>query len=276
MRTFPCFVPSGDDHVAAVVTVPDDRVEGLVVVLAGTGRHNVVGGTLAGLLSVRLAAVGLATVRLDYAGVGDSPGLVLSWTPADVSRAAAAAQAAVRVVSEALGTSRFAGVGTCYGSRVAMHLLEEPTCVGAVCLAPPVLDPVSAAAARRAPGWRRIASTVRSTRALRTALGPVIRLVRARKPARRVLGALAHLDRARVVFLYGRPPQEDHYSRRARESVETAVAALPVAHRERFELRMLETGPLTTFDGLEETEQRTILDVVVPHVRACFAPARTG
>ena len=36
--------------------------------------------------------------------------------------------------------SRFASVGTCYGSRIALELAEDAACVGAVCLAPPLLE----------------------------------------------------------------------------------------------------------------------------------------
>ena len=81
MRQFPVFVDWRAGHVAAVVTVPDADPEGIVISLAGTGRHNVIGSTMCAQLSQRVVAKGLASVRLDYAGVGDSPGLVAAWTP---------------------------------------------------------------------------------------------------------------------------------------------------------------------------------------------------
>ncbi|MGH3132091.1 MAG: hypothetical protein ACRDNX_14860, partial [Gaiellaceae bacterium] len=62
----------------------------------------------------------------------------------------------------------------------------------------------------------------------------------------------------------------DHYSGSVRQSLETAVSALPPEHRSRFELRLLPGGPLTTFDGLSHEEQAAILDAVVPYVTACF------
>ena len=272
MKTFPILLPAGEDVIAAVVTVPDGQPRGVVIVLAGTGRHNVIGGTMAGLLTARVAAEGLASVRLDYAGVGDSPGLVESWSPAHVGRALDAARTAVRTVGEAVGASRFVAVGTCYGSRVSLHLVDEPTCIGAVCLAPPILDHGSVAAAGKTLGGRRLVSAARSAPVLRTILRPVVRLARARKPSRGVLQALANLQRARIVFLYGSPKHEDHYSRKAHESVDAALGKLSAEERERFELRFLDLGPLTTFDGLDAPEQDAILDTVVPYVRACFAP----
>lgn len=270
MRTYPFFVPAGDGRVATVVTLPDADPEGFVVVLAGIGRHHVIGGTMAGRLSARLASHGLATVRLDYGGVGDSPGIATSWTSADVDRAVEEARVAARTVGDAIGVSQFVGVGTCYGSRVVLRLVEESECVGAVCLAPPIVDPGSIAATGGAIGKRRIVATVRSTPILRPLVSPVLRRLRRGKPSRRALGALSHLDRARIAFLYGTPPTEDHYSSRVRESIDAALDGLPAGDRERFELQMLDIGPLTTFDGLDDGEQRKVLDIVVPYVRACF------
>lgn len=272
MREFPVFVPAGDDHVAAVVTVPDEPPRGVVLLLAGTGRHNAIGSTLSARLSTELARHGLASARLDYAGVGDSPGLVEQWNPADSGSATEQARAVLSVVSEALGVDRFAEVGTCYGSRVALSLVENPSCVGAVCLAPPILDFGGLGRMGRQVRDRRLGSFIRSNAALRRLIvAPLRRFLRASKPAPRVVGAFAHLDRARLVFLYGeRNTQEDHYSGRARQSIEAALTGLPEEQRARFELRILPGGPLTTFDGLPHEEQAEILDVVVPHVTELF------
>ena len=64
--------------------------------------------------------------------------------------------------------------------------------------------------------------------------------------------------------------QEDHYSDQVRRNIDETVAALPVEQRARFELRMLSSGPLTTFDGLAHADQEAILDAVVPFVLQCF------
>lgn len=272
MREFPLFVPARDDLVAAVVTVPDEEPRGVVLLLAGTGRHNAIGSTLSARLSTELARRGLAAARLDYAGVGDSPGFVEQWNPADSGAATEQARAVLSVVSEALGVERFAEVGTCYGSRVALSLVGSPGCVGAVCLAPPILDFGGLGRMGRQVRDRRLGSFIRSNAALRRlVVAPLKRFLRASKPAPRVVGAFAHLDRARLVFLYGeRNAQEDHYSGRARQSVEAALAALPEQQRARFELRMLPGGPLTTFDGLPHEEQAEIVDVIVPCVTQLF------
>jgi hypothetical protein len=276
MREFPVFVQSGGDRVAAVVTGPDDRPHGLVLLLAGTGRHNAIGSTLAARLSARLAEEGLATARLDYAGSGDSPGHVSQWNPAEISATTAQARAVLDTAREALDVAPFAEVGTCYGSRIALSLVEDPACVGAVCLAPPILDVGGLGRMSRRFRDRRVGAFIRSNAVLRTAVvAPLRRLLGARRPAPRFVGAFAHLDRARLVFLYGgRNVHEDHFSGRARQSIDSAVAGLPAEQQSRFELRMVAGGPLTTFDGLPPDEQGEIVDVVVPYVTSFFEDRR--
>jgi alpha/beta superfamily hydrolase len=273
MNAHPVFVPAAGGHVAAVITLPDSAARGVVLLLAGTGRHNAIGSTLSTSLSVELAQHGLASARLDYGGVGDSPGIVERWSPSDSSAATEQARAVLAVAREAAGVERFAEVGTCYGSRVALSLVEDPGCVGAICLAPPILDFGGVASAGRSLRDGRLAGRVLSSPTFRRAVVEPLRpLLRARKAAPRVVGAFAHLDRARVAFLYGeRNPHEDHYSRRAVQTIESTVAGLPPERRERFELTMLPGGPLTTFDGLPPSEQDEILEAVVPRVTSLFA-----
>jgi alpha-beta hydrolase superfamily lysophospholipase len=276
MREFPVFVPAGADRVAAVVTAPDEAPRGVVLLLAGTGRHNAIGSTLSARLSELLAAEGLASARLDYAGSGDSPGLVPQWNPAEIAATTAQARAVLDTAREALAVTPFAEVGTCYGSRIALSLVEDPACVGAVCLAPPILDVGGLGRMGRQMRDRRVGAFIRSNAALRRiVVAPLRRVMGARRPAPRVFAAFAHLDRARLVFLYGgRNAHEDHFSGRARERIEGAVAGLPEEQRARFELRMVAGGPLTTFDGLAPGEQAEILDLVVPYVTSFFDGAR--
>lgn len=276
MRSAPLFIDTGDDTVATVVSMPDGPPEGLVVVLAGIGRHVVIGGTLAALLAEPLASEGLATLRVDYAGVGDSPGVVSSWTAADVSREAAATSRAVSTVREALDVDRFVSVGTCFGSRVALQLASDPACIGTVCIAPPILDPGSPALARRVLGKRRLVEAVRSLPLADTVLMPVAKRLLRRGPSSSVLESLSHLDRARIVFLYGQPREDDHYDPRGLETVNGALAKLPERERNCFELRLLDTGPLTIFDSLDASAQEEIVQTVADEVQGCFSTGQSA
>ena len=273
MRQFPVFVEAEGCHVASVVTVPDGDPRGIVISLAATGRHNLIGSTLSTHLSQRLVEYGLASVRLDYSGVGDSPGLVPTWVLSDVEAAAQQTRAVLTIAMETLDVSHFAAVGTCYGSRVALSLVSHPSCLGAICLAPPVLEHGGLSRLSRRVGERTVLSYVRSRTAFRRLAGPLRRTLRARKPAARVADAFEHLDRARIVFLYGTPSFDDHYSRRAQEVLDASLASLPPEKREHFELRMLPWGPLSTFDMLSPENQADVLDVVVSLVCSSFEEA---
>jgi DNA-directed RNA polymerase specialized sigma24 family protein len=125
-------------------------------------------------------------------------------------------------------------------------------------------------------GERTVFSYVRSHAALRRIADPLRHTLRTRKPAAGVLGAFDHLDRAAITFLYGRVPQEDHYSRRAREVLDEALVQLPPERRERFELRMLQCGPLSRFHILPPEDQEEVLNVVLPVVEEAFEVGRVG
>ena len=270
MNQFPIFVDAGKGPVAAMLTVPEAEPRGLVVSLAGTGRVNVIGSTLCAHLSRRVAERGLASVRLDYSGVGDSPGHVSSWTPSDVGEAVCQARAVLAESMEILGVTRFAVVGTCYGTRVALSLVPDRQCVGAVCLALPILDYGGFSRVTRKVGQRKAFSALRSNPLVRRLTNPLRSSVRARRPAAPVVAAFDCLERSRITFLYGQDPWEDHYDRQVQDVLDRLLAALPPERRGRFELRMLPWGPLTTFDILSPADKEAVLEVVVPLVCATF------
>ncbi len=270
MRQFPLFVDSGNARVAAIVTVPDCDPRGVVLSLAATGRHNVIGSTLCAHLSQRVVEQGLASARLDYTGTGDSPGLVSSWTPSDVAAAVRQAEAVLETTMSSLGVTRFAVVGTCYGTRVALSLVPTPGCVSAVCLAPPILDYGGFSRASRRIGARKTLSALRGNALVRRLAAPLRGTVRARKPAAPVIAALDRLGQCPIAFLYGKDPWEDHFDPQVQEVLDGLRASLPAEHRDRFELRMLPWGPLTTFDILPPGDKEAVVGAVLPLICGPF------
>jgi len=277
MRQIAFFAPYSDGHVAAVVTLPDERPRGLVVTLTGTGLYQVIGSKFCARTAARLAEDGLAAVRLDYAGVGDSTGLVSGWRITDVDGVVRQTRAALDAAMDAVGVTQFAAAGTCYGSRVALRLLEDPACVGAVCLASPILEFGGWTTLRRTLRDRPVFSYIRTQPHLRRLIVvPIRSLLKERKPAERVVAALSHLDRARLLFLYSENAARDHYSEAAARRLVAAASALPEEQRNRFDLRILETGPLTAFDLLSDDDAEIIVGEVASWLHGCFEPSSAG
>ena len=139
-REEPFFFPAGEETLFGILTHPTDDVEnGAVIVLPGgsaptsTGRNR---------LSVRLtrtaAAHGWHGVRFDFHGVGESTGVAerlrLDEPFADDLLGV------IRWLKDERGITRFALVGSCFGSRTALGVSAEPA-VEAMCLiAAPVRD----------------------------------------------------------------------------------------------------------------------------------------
>jgi pimeloyl-ACP methyl ester carboxylesterase len=262
--------------VAAVVTAPDEDPRGVVLTLAGTGRHIAIGSTMSARLSERVVEHGLASVRFDYTGVGDSPGRVESWALPDVASVTRQALAVMGLACEALAVPRFAVVGTCYGSRVALELVTSPACIGAVCLAPPVLEHGNVVNLGRSVGHGRKFSFVRSNPLFRKAVyEPLRSTVKQSKLSPSVPRAFGALDHAELVFLYSDNYERDHLNDRVRTALESAAAKLPPERRKRFALHVVETGALTTFEVLPPDEQAHILDLFVPVVDGWFDRSAT-
>jgi hypothetical protein len=277
MRQIPFFAPCPGGHVAAVLTLPDEPPRGLVVTMTGVGLYQVVGSKFCIRTAARVAESGLAAVRLDYGGIGDSPGLVPVWRITDVEEAVRQVRAVLEVAMEAAGVTRFAAAGTCYGSRVALRLLEDPACVGAACLASPMMEFGGWTTLRRTLRDRPVFSFIRTQPHLRRLIVvPVRSLLKERKPSERVVAALGHLDRARLLFLYSENAARDHYSGAAARRLLAGVSALPAEQRERFDLRILPTGPLTAFDLLPDGDADAIVSEVASWLDDCFVTERSG
>jgi pimeloyl-ACP methyl ester carboxylesterase len=141
-RDVPLFVPYGDEHVAAVLTLPDGDPRGLVLLLQlfGVGRSHKNG--LWTRTSRSLARRGLASVRIDYLGLGDSTGGVLPVVGWD-NLAVGECLAVTEVAADLIGVESIAVAGNCYGARTALAFAARLwTCVAVAVVPPGVMDAV--------------------------------------------------------------------------------------------------------------------------------------
>ena len=268
MREFPVFVPFEGDAVASVVTVPDDDPRGLVLLVTGTGAPRSHRFQLWARVARGLAEHGVASVRMDRLGIGDSGGRLPESTfgqpPKDQGLAV------VRFAMRAVGVDRFAVAGNCSGSAVAMAVSAEAAdCVGAVCILPRLLEP--SGVNRMVIGARHsgVAEMVRGNRALRALAKPVrgrrgrpTELVRVSMPR-----ALAH---GRLLFVFSRE-DTDSYNDKSVVTLTRVIRSLSASNRDRFQVRILPHGPLTGFESVQA--QQVVLDALVGWLPGCFGAA---
>lgn len=137
LNEHPIFVPFGGDHIAAIVTAPDGPPRALVLLLPGLGAPRSHKYGLWARAARSLAERGIASVRMDYPGIGDSTGqLGADLRSAGLDEAVAVA----RMAREALGVDVVGAVGNCLGARIALGLagrLDGCVSVGCVLSASP-------------------------------------------------------------------------------------------------------------------------------------------
>ncbi len=168
MNEFPVFIPVGDEHVSAVVTIPDGEARGVVLLLPGGGgaprSHRFAMWTKA---ARGLAERGIASLRADWRGVGDSTGVAsFSFKALPVEDTVAVARFAV----EATGSKRLGVAGNCAGARTLLAASDSlPFLSSAVLI---LLKPLAhtrskrplvrrgKALAERVPAVRRVAKRV--------------------------------------------------------------------------------------------------------------------
>jgi alpha/beta superfamily hydrolase len=126
---YPVFVPVGDHQTAAIVTVPEGNPRGVVVFTTGGGgalrsqRFRLWTKAARGL-----AERGVASVRMEYPGVGDSTGthrVGLGWAKLPVEDLVAVSEFAMSVT----GTEDLGLCGNCAGARSSIRAVASlPTC----------------------------------------------------------------------------------------------------------------------------------------------------
>jgi pimeloyl-ACP methyl ester carboxylesterase len=257
VKEFPVFVPFGpEDHLAAVLAVPDAPPRGIVVLSTGLGAGRSHRFGVWALLAERLARANVASIRFDYYGVHDSTGefaaLSLSDIPADQMMTVA------RFAQEALEVDPVVAVGNCLGAQAALSVAADmKACVGAVCLLPRITEPGRMTVQLQGLARGRLVAFVRRRPGLRRA---------ARALARRNLKTRSYLldsipravEHGRVLFLIDEPFRiRMHRPTKLQE----ALDRVPEDGRNRFELRVLQGVDLDRFGSLHT--HRVVLDALV-------------
>lgn len=269
MNEFPVFVPLGEDRIAGVLTVPDQEVLGLWVLMPGQGAPR---GTqyhfpLWTAVARRLAEHGLASIRMDHLAVGDSTGHVEELVPYEGREREPIAMA--RFGMAATGASVVGFAGNCYGGRLAVETaMLMPECVGVVAAhtGPPIDR-------GEIPVLRRLRHRVRAfppvARAFETGFGRRVLepLVSALAGRSREFAAGSSLDeglrrllgRARVVFVMG--DDEARYHLRLRPFLDRFLPTLSPDLSDRIDTVLVPVRDVGGYMGLQG--QLKVLEVVV-------------
>jgi pimeloyl-ACP methyl ester carboxylesterase len=268
VREFPIFVPHDGQHIAAVVTVPDGEPRGLVALLAGMGAGRAHRFQVFTRMARALEELGIASVRLDWEGIGDSTGVLDSLDGSARDARLGQASAVLRVAASAIGTSRTAVVGNCGGARVALLLgAREPGYLGSACLLLRTAQGASQKALRRLSSGRILGAVRRNPLFRRV----VVRRLKARSGMDQTTRAsiASALSRGRLLLLYGE--DDDALTERTREQMQQLARGLPDEHGSRYELRVLPVSRMAGFDSLET--QRLTIEVVVGWLDSLFRSA---
>ena len=255
MIEYPVFIPFGGDHLAGVVTVPEGSPRGFVLLLQGAGgaprthRYRLWTRAARGL-----SEVGIASIRMDYPGIGDSTG---SYRFAMEAPPVEEAVAVARLGLERLGVDSFGVVGNCIGARTALVLASRmKACVSAACILPVALGPVLTGRGRTPRLAGRLISPA-------SPLGHVLKRATSRldSAATFIPEALPASLSTRLMFLHGGTEQ-------TWEQLRAAVARLDAESKTSsgVEIRSMPSEGRSGFRPLET--QRTVIDSIVRWMNA--------
>jgi dienelactone hydrolase len=267
VREFPVFVPHAGEHLGAVVTVPDEDPAGLVLLTTGTGAPRSHRFQLWTNVARRLADRGLASVRMEYLGIGDSTGRIAERRMGELDLRIDEAEAVARFAQQAVGTERLSAVGNCSGGLVALGAATRlPGFAGTICILPRVLQPTKVNQVVIGMRKSKMATMARSSSLLR----PIVRALRGRKGKPRSLiqeRMAAALSRGKLLFVYSEN-DTDAFNEQSRKQIDRILSQLPADHRSRFELKVFPGGPISGFESLQI--QRDVIDLAVDWTAGCF------
>jgi alpha/beta superfamily hydrolase len=271
LRELPVFVPYEDDHLAAVITVPDGDPAALVLLLTGTGAPRSHRFQLWTRAARALADQGLASVRMDYRGVGDSTGRMPQLVLGDRRRDQAMAVA--RFAMAAVGIDRFGIASNCSGAVIGLEIAAEmPECTAAILILPRLVQLGGVTRAHMEARKSRLASLVRSNKSMRRILQGTMK-GRKDMPSPAVRKSFyPALEHARLLFVYG-DIDRDPYVEKSRRLLGQLADRLPPDRRARLEVVTTSEGPLAGFESI--SVQSYILDRVVSWLPAALGAAAT-
>ena len=263
MREHGVFVPAGDRVLGAVVALPDQEARGVVALTTGGGgalrsHHFALWTRVARGLSER----GIASIRMEHAGVGDSTGVArMDFKELPVEDVKVVA----RFGLEAAGSQRLGLCGNCGGARAALQAARSLPEAETLLLL-----------------WMKpLASTKRTaTRGHRAAIGvarrlpgPVKRIAQRqywKTQSRKghsgpIVAALSEVGRRAHILLM------ETNSALAGDVPRFAADLQRSGTGRRIELRGVEATTLQAFRDLES--QRELVDVIVRWFDETFPPA---
>jgi pimeloyl-ACP methyl ester carboxylesterase len=248
VKLFPVFIPYGEERLATVLATPDGDAAGLVVLLQGTGAPRSHRFQLWTRAARVLAECGLASVRLDYRGIGDSTGRALQPQLGDqrIEQALEVTGFALRT----LGVDRVGVVGNCSGGIVGLGLAGGvPECRGAVLILPRLVELGGLTRVHMGARKMKMASLVRSHPLMRRVVQRTARGQKDLPSAPVRLHFLPAVDRSPLLFIYSEKDREPYVAKSIR-LLRRMVDELPPGRRERVELRISAEGPLAGFESL--------------------------
>jgi pimeloyl-ACP methyl ester carboxylesterase len=257
VNEYPVFVPFEDDHLAAIITVPEGDPRGLAVLLPGGSAARSHRFQVWTRTAEQLAEHGVATVRMDYRGIGDSTGTLPVWLMSDPP--VAQVLAVTRFAMHATGTDRVCVAGNCMGSLLALEVaVALPECVGGVLIRMPVLSPSAVSKQlERVRRWK-LSHRARSSAFLRRAVARPLGNRKKRTNPRLQGYVRTVLERGELLLLYS---EEDFtFNERVAAELERLRTRLPKDLRGRFELTVREGKGLPGLQSL--TVQQVVIETV--------------
>jgi pimeloyl-ACP methyl ester carboxylesterase len=259
VKEHPFFVAYDGEHLAATLTVPDEDAQAVVLLLAGTGAPRSHRFQLWTRTARALADRGLASVRVDYRGIGDSGGRVIQPVLGD--QRTEQAMAAARFGMQACGVDRLAVIGNCSGGVVGLGVTAQmPEVEAAILILPRLVQMSSVGRAALDARKSRWAGIVRRNRLLRKVAHTTMKTGRDVPSPPVAASFLPALEHARLLFVYSEHDR-DPYVGKSRRLLAQMIAKLPPERRSRVESTLIDEGPLSGFES-REVQERVISEVV--------------